>query len=236
VLLLQVRDHPGAERQEQACFVERAGLPATSFRFRNLLREPELRLADADDADVVVIGGAGKHSVTRRYPFTAPLEAFVAAWVAAGRPLFGSCFGHQFVASALGGVTITDPERQELGTGDLELTAAGVRDPLFAGLAPRFPVQLGHHDRVAALPPGAVDLARTAVCPHQAFRLEGLPVWGCQFHVEMDERSVLERAAIYRDEYLPGAGADEQLARRLRPSPEASTLFARFLDLAADAA
>lgn len=40
VLLLQIRDHPGAELQERRCFVELSGLREDRFRFRNLLVAP----------------------------------------------------------------------------------------------------------------------------------------------------------------------------------------------------
>jgi GMP synthase (glutamine-hydrolysing) len=232
VLLLQIRDHAEAERQERRCFVEVSGLPPERFRFHNLLERPALTLDDAEDADVVVIGGAGSHSVTGEHAFDRPLARFVERWVELGRPLFGSCYGHQFVAQALGGRVETDLARKEIGSFDVALTPAGESDPLFAGLPPRFTVQLGHHDRVTELPPGAIELARSELCPVQAYRLVGRPVWGCQFHVELDERGMLERAGLYRAGYLPG-DALERLRTALRPSPVASTLFARFLAIAA---
>jgi len=233
VLLLQIRDHREAERQERDCFVSISGLPADRFRFHNLLDDPDFGWNDAAGVDAVVVGGAGSHSVTEDHAFTAPLARFVERWVGEGRPLFGSCFGHQFVAQALGGRVETDLARKELGTLDVELTAAGAEDALFAGLPRRFPAQFGHNDRVVELPPGGIDLAFTELCPVQAYRIAGLPVWGCQFHVELDPRRMVERASIYRSGYLPDADGIARLAASLRPSPEASTLFARFLELAA---
>jgi hypothetical protein len=44
---------------------------------------------------------------------------------------------------------------------------------------------------------------------------------------------MIERASIYRSGYLPDEDGIARLAAALRPSPEASTLFARFLELAA---
>ena len=229
VLLLQIRDDRRAERQEQRCFVEVSGLPAERFRFLNLLDRPEIAFEEAAASDVLVLGGAGAHSVTEAHPFDRPLTRLVERWIADGRPLFGSCYGHQFVAQALGGRVETDLERKEVGTFEIELTEEGAADPLFAGLPRRFTAQLGHHDRVTELPPGGIELAYSARSPVQAFRLAGLPVWGCQFHVELDERRMLERAALYRDGYLPGDDAFERLRASLRPSPVASTIFGRFL-------
>jgi GMP synthase (glutamine-hydrolysing) len=228
VLLLQIRDHPGAERQERECFVEFSGLPESAFRFHNVLAEPRVSWEETRAADAVIVGGAGAHSVTGDHEFTAPLVDLVRRLVAGRRPLFGSCFGHQFVAQALGGRVVTDLDRKEVGTHPIELTAAGRTDPLFAGLPERFDVQFGHHDRVVELPAGAVELAVSERCPNQAFRLEGLPVWGCQFHVELDDRRILERARIYQEGYLPGDDALARFAATLRPTPVASGLLRRF--------
>lgn len=230
LLLLQIRDEPEVERQEQECFIHFSGLTPEQFTFRNLVDRPDLAPRDVRGFDAVVIGGAGAHSVTEEYPFTAPLAAAVEAMVAARQPLFGSCWGHQFIAKALGGTVVTDLEHKELGTYDIELTPAGAGDPWLAGLPRRFGVQLGHHDRVVELPPGAVELAASALCPNQAFRLAGVPVYGAQFHVELDRERMLDRASVYREEYLADHGAMESLERALRPSPESATLLRRFLD------
>jgi len=229
VLLLQIRDEPEVERQEQDCFIHFSGLRPEQFTFRNLVNRPDLALHDAVGFDAVVIGGAGAHSVTEEYPFTGPLTTLVRDLVARRRPLFGSCWGHQFIAKALGGTVITDLERKELGTFDIELTAAGEADPWLAGLPRRFGVQLGHHDRVVRLPEGAVELAASALCPNQAFRLRDAPVYGAQFHVELDRERMLDRANVYREEYLSDHGAMASLEQALGPSPESATLLRRFL-------
>lgn len=229
LLLLQIRDEPEVERQEQECFVHFSGLAPEQFTFRNLVDRPDLSPRDVQGFDAVVIGGAGAHSVTEEYPFTAPLAEAVAAMVGARQPLFGSCWGHQFIAKALGGTVVTDLARKELGTFEIELTAAGATDPWLAGLPCRFGVQLGHHDRVVTLPPGGVELAASALCPNQAFRLTGAPVYGAQFHVELDRERMLDRASVYREEYLSDHGAMESLEQALRPSPESATLLERFV-------
>lgn len=232
VLLLQIRDLELPERQEQECFVQFSGLPRERFVFWNLLERPEIDLAACVGAGAVIVGGAGAHSVTAKHPFTAPLARLVRQLVAAEMPLFGSCFGHQFIAQALGGRVITDAARSEIGTFEVELTPAGLADPWLAGLPSRFTAQFGHHDRVVELPPGAVELAVSDLCPHQAFRLAGTRVYGAQFHVELDAGRMIERAGAYRDGYLPDPEALDRLRRSLRPSPVASGLLRRFLALA----
>lgn len=230
LLVVQIRDDARVEAQERDCFVSLSGLRPDQFDWWNVVDRPEIAFDDVDGYDAVVVGGAGAHSVTETYPFTAPLANVVVRLVEARRPLFGSCWGHQFLAAATGGEVITDLERKELGTFPIELTAAGREDPWLEGLPPSFGVQLGHHDRVLALPPGGVELARSERCPFQAFRLAEAPAYGAQFHVELDRERMLERAAVYRDEYLADDGAYELLEAALRATPESSTLFRRFLE------
>jgi GMP synthase (glutamine-hydrolysing) len=224
-----VRDQAAAERHEQQCFVDRLGIARERLDCVNVVPEPVPTAARAARADLVVLGGAGAHSAYVDYPFTAPLVDLVNELVDAGKPFFGACFGHQFLGRALGGSVVHDPANEEIGTFDVDVTAEGRRDPLFEGLPERFPVHLGHHDRVDRLPPGVVTLAATDKCPHQVIRVAGKPVYGAQFHCEMTEQHMRERVLMYAADYLSGDDPLGQLARRLRPTPVADQLLARFV-------
>lgn len=62
-------------------------------------------------------------------------------------------------------------------------------NPLFAGIEALVPVH-SHYDEVAGLPPDRFEIiASTDDCAVQAFQVRGRPVWGIQFHPELDERS-----------------------------------------------
>lgn len=228
VMLLQIRDHEEAERHECASFIDASGLPAEAFVCRNLVGQPDLAWTEVAPFDVLLIGGAGAHSATEEHPFTPALADVVRRWVEAGRPLLGSCWGHQFLASALGGETITDPQRQEVGTFDIQLTEAGRDDPLLAGTPTPFAAQLGHHDRVATLPPEFVELARSERCGNQIIRRRGALVYGTQFHCELDAQRLHERLAMYEESYLEGRPIDSVA---VRPSPEPPRLLRRFFEL-----
>ena len=232
VVLLQVRYpwHERAELQERECFADRCGALPVRWRAVNLVAAPDVGLDTVEGADAVMIGGAGSHTVTERYPFSEPLAELIRALVAEGRPLFGSCYGHQAIALALGGRVATDPAREEVGTFEIELTAEGRRDPLLAGMPGRFAVHLGHHDVVVELPPGMVELARSAVCPNQVVRVAGKPVYGTQFHCEMTREQMVLRLGMYRAEYLPGSDLESELERRLGATPDAESLLCRFLE------
>ncbi len=228
-MLLQFRSDERARRQEESCFRVVSGLQGDELRPRDVLREPALSWEEVAAADAVLLGGAGEHSATERHTFTPYLEAVLQRLIEEERPVFGSCFGHHLLAQATGGAVATDPTREELGSFDIDLTEAGRKDPLLAGLPARFVAQLGHHDRVTAVGPGVVELAISQRCPWQMLRVAGKPAYGAQFHAEMDSADVLERLQMYLDGYLPAEESLDDVRRRLRPSPVPLAVLRRFV-------
>ena len=230
-LLLQVRDDPRAEEQERLCFLEASRLPAERLTCHNVVDEPRIEWPRVRSFDVVMVGGAGAHTVTGSYDFSEPLREVLLRLVDEGRPLFASCYGHHALVEALGGAVVTDHSSGEVGTFDVELTEAGRADPLFGGLPARFPVQLGHHDRVDRLPAGLVELAASDRCRFQALRAPGLPIYSTQFHSEMTADHMAARLIWYRDGYLAERTTGEELSDMLSTSDEAATLIRRFFEL-----
>lgn len=104
-------------------------------------------------------------------------------------PILGICLGAQLIAAALGAAIRRNPVK-EIGWYDLCLTEAGKKDPLLAPLQDCKKIFQWHGDTFD-IPDGAVHLAKTKDCPHQAFRY-GDKVYAFQFHPEVDE------AMIYR--------------------------------------
>lgn len=131
----------------------------------------------------VIVTGSSE-SVTEPRPWMERAGRWLVG-VARATPVLGVCFGHQLLAMALGGVVERLPNGPEVGTGEVELTAAGRRDPLFAGLATPLLVQQNHEDHVLAPPPGAEVLAHNACSPVQAFA-HGPNLRAVQFHPEYD--------------------------------------------------
>lgn len=174
---------------------------------------------------VVVLGGyMGVHDA-QRHPFLLRLMDLMRECHGRDVPLLGICLGGQLLAAALGG-SVRKDSRGEKGVREVALTAAGRRDPLFAGLPEVFPAFQWHNDSFD-LPPGALHLAASPVCPGQAFRCRR--AYALQFHPEVDEAIV---AAWVRH-----AGADPAHLRAFAAAREelgrcASTLFGNFLDLA----
>jgi GMP synthase (glutamine-hydrolysing) len=134
--------------------------------------------------DGMVITGSPR-SLVKPEPWMDDAAAFVREAAQAGVPVLGVCFGHQLVGYAFGGRVQQNPRGWEVGTVDVELTAAGARDPLFAGLPPQLRVNQSHQDEVAQLGPEMLCLAGSAHTATQAIAV-GEHVRGVQFHPEMD--------------------------------------------------
>ena len=232
VRLIQIRDKPDVIAEEQRSFLARTGLRPEQQAVTSALRDP-LAPALLDGVDAVMIGGAGAYSVTETYAWTQSLIDLCHACADREMPLFGSCWGHQFIGRAFGGEVVHDPERSEMGTVEVELTDEGKADALMGSLPERFASQAGHQDRVAVLPPQAVELAANERAPYQAIRLRGTGIYGTQFHSELDAETERQRLVAYRSHYpeMQDDAVFEQALGAVRPSPHADDLLRRWLVL-----
>jgi GMP synthase (glutamine-hydrolysing) len=231
LVLLQLRDERTSLLHEQRCFIERCRVARSQFTFYNLAEQPMVQWRHVESAHAVFIGGAGGYSVTAPQRFSRPLEEVTRRLVEDCRPVFGSCWGHQFLAAVFGGQVEEDRERAEVGSFPIRLTQNGTADPLFADFPERFHVQLGHNDRVTVLGPLWHELAASDRCPFQAIRMRDRPVYGTQFHSELDEYRIRERLDVYRDAYAADPATYQRILRTLRPSVWADGLLSRFLEL-----
>lgn len=145
---------------------------------------------------LIVMGGAMGANDDARYPFLADLKDLIRLIVAARIPYLGICLGGQLLAAALG-AKVVSKRWEELGTMPVSLTPAGEEDHLFSGIAETFSTFQWHHDSFD-IPAGAVLLASSALCPHQAFRA-GNSAWGFQFHPEVTEQIIRDWCAWDHD-------------------------------------
>ena len=231
VRLIQVRFKPEVEAEEYRTFVRRTGLEPAQLRAANVLKDvvDETLL---EGMDAVIIGGAGAYSVTQTYDWTQSLIDLVLEISNRNMPLFGSCWGHQFIARAFGGSVIHDPDRGEIGCHPVELTPEGRNDRLFGDFPSPFMANMGHHDRVDRLPENAVELATSAVSPVQAFVIRGSPIYGTQFHSELDAETERSRLFAYRSHYpiLQDDATFQEIVDTLRETTEVDGLLKLFLE------
>jgi GMP synthase (glutamine-hydrolysing) len=167
---------------------------------------------------VLVFGGAMHADHERRHPWLRAEKTLLADLLERGVPLLGVCLGAQLVAEAAG-APARRAARPEIGWHEVDVTGEGMADPLLGALAPRFEA-FQWHSYEFPLPPGAVPLARSAVCL-QAYRA-GDSAWGIQFHAEVTR----EDAQAWIDDYRSDADAihigldPEALRRRTRDAIE----------------
>ncbi len=136
---------------------------------------------DGFDA-LMVFGGSMHVDQEGEHPWLAAEKRFLREQLDRGTPILGVCLGSQLLAEVAGARPYRSAE-PEIGWFDVEVTDAGAADPLIGPLAPSAQLFTWHH-YVAPLPPGGVELARTPACV-QAFRIDGKPAWGLQFHAEV---------------------------------------------------
>lgn len=183
------------------------------------------------DFDAVMVFG-GAMNVADPLPWLPAEKAFLREVVASETPVLGVCLGAQLLAEAAGGAVRRAPA-PEIGWLEVEVEAGD--DPLMAGLPDRF-IAFGWHSYEAIPPAEGVALARSSDCL-QAYRLDGAPAWGIQFHAEVsraDMRHWIED--FHNDPDAAGLDPDALLAES-EPRVEGwnelgRSLCARFLEAA----
>ncbi|MGH8933919.1 MAG: type 1 glutamine amidotransferase [Egibacteraceae bacterium] len=122
--------------------------------------------------DFVVVLGSAESVYDTSLPWIAAELELVRGAIAHDVPVLGVCFGAQLLARALGG-RVTPLGTYELGWHEIHTSAPG--------FLPSGPWWEFHSDAFT-VPPGATEIARTALCP-QAFTYG--PHLGVQFHPEI---------------------------------------------------
>lgn len=180
------------------------------------------QLPSAGDG-ILVLGGRMSAHDQATHRWIDPLSDLLADAHSIDLPILGICLGHQILAQALGGVVeVPAASGSEEGAVSIDWLPAAADDPVLAELAAQGSslVTMSHHDVVTTLPAGAIELARSATYPNQAFRLGS--AWGVQFHPEMSP------GALSRIESIP-AGRRTGLVAELTAADEAIQPAARLV-------
>jgi GMP synthase (glutamine-hydrolysing) len=166
-------------------------LKEAGFRIRyvNFGREPEQRPALDRYEALIILGGPMNSDQIDCYPNLITEVEIIREAVDRDMSILGICLGAQLLAKALGG-TVSRNRIREIGWYDVEMTSAGLDDPVLSAFAPRQEVFQWHEDGIT-LPPDAELLASSAASPVQAFRY-GDHAYGLQFHLEVS-RPLIER-------------------------------------------
>jgi len=99
-----------------------------------------------------------------------------------GTPILGICAGHQFMAMHLGGKAGPSAV-PEFGK---TMISIDDEDELFKGIPDTIVAWESHNDEVIQMPPDFVALAHSDNCAVQAMRHTSKPLFGLQFHPEVE--------------------------------------------------
>lgn len=176
-------------------------LRRSGFRIRyvNFAREPNATVDVSRYDGLVVLGGPMNVDQVERFPHLLTEMDVLKKALDLDLPVLGICLGAQLLAAALG-ATVRPNAVREIGWYPLETEEAARGDRLFRHFdGGQFVFQW--HAYTFDLPPGAVHLAATSTCRHQAFRY-GERAYGLQFHLEADEFLIRRWLAVpdYREE------------------------------------
>ena len=203
------------------------------IRYVNFAREPDVQLDLERYNGLVVLGGPMNVDQAAAYPHLLTEIAAIREALKHDVPVLGICLGAQLLAAALG-ATVRPNRVPEIGWYRLQPAPEAGTDRLFRHFDNGQHV-FQWHAYTFDLPPGAVHLASTDSCEHQAFRY-GSRAYGLQFHLEADETLIRRWLSVpaYRAE-VGEAGVE----RILRTTPDfispalrlSERVFQEFLEL-----
>ncbi|MHB8586051.1 MAG: GMP synthase subunit A [Thermoplasmatota archaeon] len=97
-------------------------------------------------------------------------------------PILGICAGHQFMARQFGG-EVAPGKTPEFGKTTLHVDKA---EGVLEGVPASTIVWESHNDEVVSVPNEFIALARSDTCPIQAMMHRSRPLYGLQFHPEVE--------------------------------------------------
>ncbi|MGC8680954.1 MAG: GMP synthase subunit A [Thermoplasmata archaeon] len=130
-----------------------------------------------ENVDALVLSG-GSPSIS----FEVQKLGRTSEYLEMGIPILGICVGAQFIALHFGG-SVGPAKIPEYGKTELNIIE---NDDLFENLPKRFYVWENHNDEIKILPDKFIHLAKSEYCNIQAFKHENKPIYGVQFHPEVE--------------------------------------------------
>jgi GMP synthase-like glutamine amidotransferase len=148
------------------------------------------RLPEAGSFDwLLIMGGPMGVNDEKLFPWLKQEKKLIEDAIKNNKKVLGICLGAQLIAAVLGS-SVRKNRYREIGWFPLSFTPEALKSPLSILLSE--PVMAFHwHSDMFEIPPGAVGLASSKACAHQAFMLNN-QVLGLQFHLEITEPGALE--------------------------------------------
>jgi len=193
-----------------------------TVRTARLFEDPTPPTAERLDL-VVSMGGPMSANDEKLIPWLRQEKELLQRTIEAGVPVLGICLGAQLIAAALGARVYRNVGR-EIGWFPVDWMAAGSDQ---FQLPPSF-LAFHWHGETFDLPPGAVQLARSAGCENQAFRI-GRHVIGLQFHLEVTPDAVAGMVRHGFGDLAEGGPFVQSAQEILAPAPSAYAQIDRLM-------
>lgn len=189
----------------------RHGLPEAEFDVIYVVEGAAIPAPEAYDGYILSGSDQGVYDDT---PWMQPLRAWLLRAKAAGKPMFGICFGHQIMADVFGG------KAEKVGEAEVGVRAFEIGGQSIKG-------HVWHQDQVTQVPPEARVIGSAPYCPVAALAYD-FPAMSVQFHPEYSGEYVATFLSRSRGAILSEAASDAAIAQLSRSDVPAD-LFARDL-------
>ncbi len=203
--------------------------PSVLVPYKGISHDPDLpgdvpTSAEGFDG-LVVLGGAMSILDEADHPFVDQTRRLFREFDTARTPVMGVCFGAQLLADAHGG-RVKPLGHTEWGFLPQTWLPAAADDVLLTDSPPNLPLMQWHGDTFD-LPDFALPLSTRPDCPGQAFRIGDLN-WGLQFHLELDQPTLLNWASLHAAELKEEPAAHvAQMKQDIVTFHDAQASFAR---------
>lgn len=221
--LLAVVRPPGAIAHDERAAILRYGRLVSSQLEALDLLTPAMRLPELARYSGVIITGSP-------YSYLAPvksdthkateqnLQNLCSFLLARDFPTLGLCFGFQMLA-LVAGAQLTRDYPEEMAAHTIQLTAAGISDPLTGKLPRTFRCYSAHDDAVTHPPESLTVLASNPAVPVHIGRI-GAHIYGTQHHPEIGRTGIALRVSHYAGTYFPADSRESVLAACQRATVE----------------
>jgi len=149
----------------------------------------------------IILSGS-EYSILEKADWISKEIEFIKKAIDKGIPVLGSCFGHQLIVVALCGYKNARRRKNpELGWIEIKIHN---KNSIFRDIDDKVYAFSSHFDEVFNLPPQFKILASSEECKIQAFQYEDNPIWGIQFHPEINieqGKELLYKAKFRHVEY-----------------------------------
>jgi GMP synthase (glutamine-hydrolysing) len=204
ILLLQIREDEETMLEEFYEFVQFSELHEEQIVKLNTYKTAEFPPSTIDDYDALFVGGSSDASVLNEEEFTfvKHCKKLIRYCFDKNIPVLASCFGFQIAIEELGGKVIVDKKGMEMGIYQIQLTKEAKDDPLLHDYPDYFWAVSGHKERADKIPSNCIHLASSHLCPYHIVKFKNKPIYGFQFHPEVDRKDLITRITRYQERYL----------------------------------